>query len=558
MTRVIRPLACRFCLTLILLLFLVALSAFPAAASAPRSGTGHSYAPGEVVISWQPDSGELPRGAPPKRFHTDRTSAEWQTGARILEARTGLTVLEAEPYYGIARLAVPPGREQAEIARLSTLPWVQYAEPNFIAHAADTYPTDPYFDRQWNMLRVNAPAAWDLTMGSDSIVVAVVDSGIDLSHPEFAGRILAGHDYVRGDAIPNDEHGHGTHVSGIIAAAANNGIGVAGLAPNVKILPLKVLDNTGSGLYSNIALAILAATDYGAQIINMSLQGLDPSDILHNAVVYARERDRLQVAAAGNCAEGGYYCNFIINHEVYPGAYSEVITVAASDYFDNWATYSNYNDHVDLAAPGGTSAYRIWSTLPASSYGYNQGTSMATPMVSAAAALVWTCVPTATRQDVINILKQTADKVGSFEYDEYGRNPYFGYGRLNAGSAVPLPSLSSSPSGTQHFLLGGTVQQAGEQISLINSSRCVATWQASVLQGVDWLTLSAGSSSGTATSGAPGTLSFDVDSTTLSPGQYTGLIRVQYNNGASSVDIPVQLQVVNTLYRVFVPQTMRQ
>jgi hypothetical protein len=148
--------------------------------------------------------------------------------------------------------------------------------------------------------------------------------------------------------------------------------------------------------------------------------------------------------------------------------------------------------------------------------------------------------------------------VGTYGYDENGRNPYFGYGRLNVGSAVPLPSLSTSPGGTQYFLLGGTVQQASDQMSLINSSRCRATWQASVLQGADWLTLSAGSSSGTATSGAPGALSFDVNSTTLSPGQYTGLIRVQYNNGTSSVDIPVQLQVVNTLHRVFVPQTMRQ
>jgi thermitase len=554
MKRSVRPFPRRFCPILIVLLLLVALPAFPAVALDPESKIGpYPYAPGEVLIGWQPESGAVPPGMPPKGFSKDRVGADWQPTAQALEARTGLTVLDVAPYHGFARLAVPAGQEQAEIARLSALPWIDYAEPNYIAYAADTTPNDPYFSWQWNMQRVNAPAAWDLTMGSDSIVVAVVDSGIDLNHPEFAGRILEGYDYVRRDSEPNDEFDHGTHVSGIIAAATNNAIGVAGLASSVKILPLKVLDNTGTGYISDIALAILDAADYGAPIINLSLQALVSSTTLYNAVVYARDRGCLEVAAAGNYGDDG-------NPAVYPGDYSEVFTVAASDYFDNWATYSNYNDHVDLAAPGGTSSTQIWSTVRVSkgSYGYLYGTSMATPMVSGAAALVWTCMPTATRQDVINILKQTADKVGSYEYDEYGRNPYFGYGRLNVGSAVPLPSLSSSPSGTQHFLLGGTVQQASEQMSLINSSRCRATWQASVLQGADWLTLSAGSSSGTATSGAPGTLSFDVNSTTLSPGQYTGLIRVQYNNGTSGVDIPVQLQVVTTLYRVFVPQTMRQ
>jgi subtilisin family serine protease len=557
MKRSVRPFPRRFCFILIVLLLLVTLSAFPAAASDPESEIGpYPYAPGEVLIGWQPASGEVSRGMQPKGFSKDRVGADWQPAAQALEALTGLTVLDVAPYHGFARLAVPTGQEQAEIARLSALPWVDYAEPNYIAYAADTTPNDPYFSWQWNMQRVKAPAAWDLTMGSDSIVVAVVDSGIDLNHPEFAGRILEGYDYVRGDSEPNDEFDHGTHVSGIIAAAANNAIGVAGLAARVKILPLKVLDNTGTGYISDIALAILDAADYGAPIINLSLQSLVSTNTLYNAVVYAKDKGCLAVAAAGNYGNNG-------NPVVYPGAYSEVFTVGASDYDDNWASYSGYNDHVDLAAPGGTSASQtsqIWSTVRVSkgSYGYMYGTSMATPMVSAAAALVWTCVPTATRQEVTNILKQTADKVGTYGYDENGRNPYFGYGRLNVGSAVPLPSLSTSPGGTQYFLLGGTVQQASDQMSLINSSRCRATWQASVLQGADWLTLSAGSSSGTATSGAPGALSFDVNSTTLSPGQYTGLIRVQYNNGTSSVDIPVQLQVVNTLHRVFVPQTMRQ
>jgi subtilisin family serine protease len=550
--QVSRPALSRVCPILIVLLLFAASGVRPAMASdASEPVYPYPHVPGEVLIGWQPDTVELPRGAPPKAFVPDRASADWQSTAQTLETRTGLAVLDAEPYYGTARLAVPPGQEQAEIARLSAMPWIDYAEPNYIAHAADTYPNDPYIGSQWNMRRIYAPAAWDLTMGSYSIVVAVVDSGIDPSHPEFAGRILPGYDYVNGDYAPDDDNNHGTHVSGIIAAAANNGLGVAGLAANVKILPLKVLDSNGSGSYYNISLAIMSAADSSAQIINLSLQGLAVSDTLHNAVIYAaNDRGRLAVAAAGNYGNLG-------NPEVYPAAYSEAFTVAASTHDDEWASYSSYNDHVDLAAPGGTSGDQILSTLRVSSgsYGYEYGTSMAAPLASAAAALVWTYLPAASRLEITGILKETADKAGSFAYDLNGRNPYFGYGRLNIGRAVRRaypPSLSPSPAGTQSFLLGGPVQQASGQVAVANPSIQPLSWQATVLQGGDWLKLS--TSSGTASFGAPGSLAFRAEPTALPPGQYPGLIHVSYNSGASGFDLPAQLRVAANLQRAFIPQ----
>jgi len=556
-----RPSLSRTCLILVVLLILGAIRLSPATASGPLPEAGpYPYVPGEVLIGWQPESGEVPQGAPPKGFSTERASVGWQAATGILEARTGLTVLDAQPYYGIARLSAPPGQEQAEIARLSALPWIEYAEPNYIAYAADTYPNDPDIGKEWNMRRVYAPAAWDLTMGSYSLVVAVVDSGIDLNHPEFAGRILPGWDYVWGDNDPNDENNHGTHVSGILAATANNEIGVAGLAPNVKILPLKVLDAAGNGNHYNISQAIRRAADYGAPIINLSLQTLAPSDTLHNAVIYAaNDRGCLMVAAAGNCAQGGLNCNFTINPEIYPAAYPEVFTVAASDHYDDWASYSSYNDHVDLAAPGGTPPDPIWSTVRMSQggYGHEYGTSMAAPLASAAAALVWTYRPAAPRLEITGILKQAADKVGAYAYDVNGRNPYFGYGRLNIGRAARLaypPSLNPSPSGAQYFLLGGPVGQASGRVSLTNPSAQSVAWQASVLQGADWLKLSPSSGSGVASFSAPGSLSFEVGPTALSPGQYPGLIRVSYNDPPSGFDIPVQLQVAATLYRAFIPQ----
>jgi len=234
-----------------------------------------------------------------------------------------------------------------------------------------------------------------------------------------------------------------------------------------------------------------------------------------------------------------------------------VFTVGATDHYDEWATYSTFNDHVDLAAPGGISLDQIWSTILVSqgSYGYKYGTSMAAPLVSAAAALYLTCVPTATRFDITTRLKETADKVGSIPYDANGRNPYLGYGRLNAARAVRLPSLSPSPAGAQGFLLGDPFQHASRQISLVNSSQCTVTWQALVLQGADWLTLT--TPGGTAAFSAPGALSFDVDSSALPVGQYTGLVRVLYNGATSGFDIPVQLQVAAKSYRTFAPLVAR-
>jgi hypothetical protein len=561
MKRGLRPFPRRYVFILIVLLLFVLLPAFPAAALDPESETGLSpYAPGEVLISWQPEDGELPRGAPPKEFSADRTRAEWQTVVQTLEARTGLTVLEAEPYHGIAVLSAPPGQEEAEAARLAALPWIEIAEPNYVAYAADTYPNDPYIGQQWNMRRIYAPAAWDLTMGSYSIVVAVVDTGIDRSHPEFTGRILPGYDYVNLDLYPDDDHdyigyhSHGTHVSGIIAAAANNGIGVAGLAPNVKILPLKVLDYTATGYISDIAEAIMDAADYGAQIINLSLQTTAASDVLHNAVIFAANKGCLAVAAAGNYGGSG-------NPVTYPAAYAEGFTVAASNHDDDWASYSGYKPYVDLAAPGGTSGDKIWSTVRVSkgSYGYDYGTSMAAPLVSAAAALVWTYMPTATRQQVTGILKQGADKVGVYAYVD-GRNDYFGYGRLNIGRAVRLAyptSLSPSPGGAQAFLLGGPVQRTSGRVSLINPSEEPLTWQAFVQTGSAWLTIPPSSQSGTAAYSTPGSIAFQVDSGALGLGAHDGLIRVSYNSGASSFDVPIHLRVVDPLYRAFIPQATR-
>lgn len=553
------------------LLLLVAITwpgaAVKALAAAP-------FVPGEVLVGWQPGAGPLPAGQPSTALAEDRADPSWQQAARILAAHTGLTVLEAHPAHGAARLAVVPGHEEAEAARLATLPWVRYAEPNYLATAAGpwdppAYPNDPFFADQWHMRRIGAPEAWTLTRGSVSFVVAVLDSGVERTHPEFANRLYTGYDYVNQDTDPNDDFGHGTHVTGILAAVMGNNQGVAGLAPDVKILPLKVLDRNGSGAYDDIATAIEQAVDFGAQIINLSLGGLAESERLRGAINYAlganpMGRAALVVAAAGNCAQGGQLCDHRTNPDIYPAAYPGVLVVAASDRFDYWAQYSGYKPYVGLAAPGGISQDRIWSTAPGG-YDFKHGTSMATPLVSAAAALVWTMQPGATYQQVADILKNTADKVGvapdtgqPFPYVD-GRNDFFGYGRLNVGKAVrwAYPPALAPVSTDQEFLLGGAVSQQTRYVTVKNPSDQAVWWQATIIAGAAWLTASP--ASGTTSYAQPNTLALQANVSALPSGVYTGTVRLQslYPAGLPGFDIPVRVQVSGTLRRSFVPGLRR-
>jgi thermitase len=512
------------------------------------------YVPGEIVVGWQQEA-QIQAQSRAGRLDVDRTSVEWKQAVESLSARTGLQVLDVQPEYGVGRVAVASGQEQVEIARLSALPWVRYAEPNYLAHAAG-YPNDPYIGNQWHMRRVNAPAAWDLTFGSYSLVVAVIDSGVALTHPEFTGRLAPGYDYVNGDYDPSDDYGHGTHVTGIIGAAANNGLGVAGLAANAKILPLKVLDWKGEGTYTNIGLAIRRAADNNAQVINLSLGGLSESFDLRDAIDYAASRNALVVAAAGNCAQGGEGCGSS-NPNFYPAAYPGVVAVGATDHYDNWADYSGFKSYIGLAAPGGVGWDQILSTVPGG-YGYEYGTSMATPLVSAAAVLVRTYMPAATSTEVADILKNTADKVGPYSYSG-GRNDWFGAGRLNVARAVRWaypPSLKpiAQPTG---FLLGGVMKQASVTLPLTSDSDRPLTWQATVLQGASWL--QALPASGAVSHSAPGQLKLQADATLLAPGSYEGVVEVRTVTPASASQVFfVSLRVVDTIRQQFLPLLTNQ
>jgi len=249
------------------------------------------------------------------------------------------------------------------------------SEPDYYAGALFA-PNDSLAAGQWGLTTVRAPEAWDLLpVPTPGVTVAVVDSGICAAHPDLQGRITSdGWDFVQNDATPQDEFGHGCAVSGIIAANSNNGLGIAGVAPNANVMPLRVLDATGIGRYSNVAAAIVYAVDNGAQAINLSLGGPNPSTVLQEAVNYAEARGVRVIAAAGNGASEQVY---------YPAAYPSVVAVGSVDQNLQRSSFSNFGPDVDLYAPGSN----IMTTRLDGSFQTASGTSVAAPYVTGVWAL---------------------------------------------------------------------------------------------------------------------------------------------------------------------------
>jgi thermitase len=231
---------------------------------------------------------------------------------------------------------------------------------------------DSYFDKQWAFGEI---PALSVTADSPEVLIAILDTGIDQQHEDLAGKVVESVNFSS-SSTSSDLNGHGTHVAGIIAAITDNGIGVAGVALNARLLNVKVADDNGLVWSSTLAKAIIWAVDNGAKVINMSLVVPTPSPALEEAIHYAWSRGVVLVASAGNG---------IKSIPMYPAYYSEVIAVAATDIDGNLWSKSNYGDWIDAYAPG----VEIYSTLPGDEYGYQSGTSMATAYVSAVAALAF-------------------------------------------------------------------------------------------------------------------------------------------------------------------------
>lgn len=290
---------------------------------------------------------------------------------------------------------------------------------------------DPRWSSMWGLARLQAETVWATTRGSSAVKVAVVDTGVAAHEDLPSGQILAGSD-TSGDGGVNgrsDGHGHGTHVAGTIVASVNNSIGVAGLAPNVTVLPVKVLKSDGRGTSSAVAQGIIYAANQGADVISLSLGGGYSSSIA-TAVAYAIDEGSLVIAAAGNDREDG-------SPTSYPAALPGVLGVAATASDDSYAYFSNAGSYVDISAPG----QGIWSTLPGDRYASWSGTSMSTPHVSAVAALVISRAAELNLADVpVDVLlTTTADDLGATGWDaDFG-----------AGIVDPVGALAALGSPTE-------------------------------------------------------------------------------------------------------------
>ncbi|MCJ7738881.1 MAG: S8 family serine peptidase, partial [Anaerolineae bacterium] len=388
---------------------------------------------------------------------------------------------------------VPEGEELALAHLLSNDPAVKYAEPNYYYFALGA-PDDPHYGiYQWAHATIQSAAAWDLTTGSSNITIAVIDTGIDSAHPDLSSKIVAGYDCINEDTVPIDKNGHGTHVSGIAAAATDTAIGIAGMTWHAQIMPVGVLDEDGAGTTSDIVQGITWAYQHGADILNLSLGGIGYSQSMQDAINSAHAAGSLVVAAMGNCRVsctiGGMTYS---NPTQYPAAYNNVFAVAATDSGDSYADYSQYGPHCDISAPGGEmSPYfdmdGIWSTVPTyattlSQMGFGQnychlaGTSMAAPHVAGLAALVWAADPAMTPGEVQSTIEDTADDRGPT-----GRDDDYGHGRINTLAAVQL-ALTGRPIGdlllihavtsTTHLTatLAWTAPQGADRIALRHST----------------------------------------------------------------------------------------
>ncbi len=359
--------------------------------------------------------------------------------------------------------------------KLAGQPDVIYAEPNYIFKACVT-PNDSLFEKQWYLNNtgqyflpdadIDAPEAWDIETGDSTVIVGVIDTGVDYLHPDLAGNVLPdGYDFVNQDADPMDDNGHGTHVAGIIAALSNNHIGISGVAWHAKILPIKVLNQKGTGTVSAIADGIIYAAQHNASVINLSLGGYAESMVLKDALETASSQAVL-VAAAGN--DGVEYDDF--GHPFFPASYDFVIGVGATNVrpdpqtgtaVEVRAIFSNYGVNADIYAPG----VNIWSTFPEFHplrHGYKNlsGTSMAAPIVSGVVALLRSHFPDWSneliRGQILNTAESFSDGV-----------------KLNAYAALAntiAPQLSLASTTVLDTLPGDDgdgVADAGETIHLI-------------------------------------------------------------------------------------------
>lgn len=424
-------------------------------------------------------------------------------------------------------VSVPKAQAAKLMSNLQGQSDTEYVEIDGTAHALTTA-NDPLYTQglEWHIAKIQAPSAWDITMGSSNVIVAVVDTGVYASHPDLSGKILSGGwDFVGNDADPTDENGHGTAVAGTIAPNANNSVGVVGVAWANQILPVRVLDASGSGSYSSIAQGITYAANHGARIINLSLGGTSSSLTLQDAINYAWSKNCILVAAAGNNGN---------STPVYPAACSNVVSVAATDSSDAHTSWSSYGSYVDMCAPGdsivtldGSNGYASWS-----------GTSFSTPVTSGVLALMASANSQLSNSQLVDVLLKNCDDLGAT-----GKDVYYGAGRVNALRAV---------SAAKTYVVADTTAPTVKITSPFNKSTISGTASVSVSAsdsvGVTRVELYVDSK--LVTQSTTATTVFSLNTLTYTNGTHTILTKAYDaagNTGSASISVTIKNTVPDTI-----------
>jgi len=345
-------------------------------------------------------------------------------GREVILNLLGARVVDEIQPIGVLIISVP-SRSLSIVRRILAYysPLIDFIEEDKAVLSSLT-PNDPYYSSEWHLQKINAPGAWDISTGSSSIIVAVLDSGVDPSHPDLKDRLVQGYNFYDNNYDTSDVYGHGTKVAGVIAAATNNGIGVASVGWSASIMPIRVTDASGYALVSLISKGLIYAADNGARVAVLSFQIFGGGSIT-SAAKYFFEKGGLIFAAGGNT---GAYVGDPDN--------PYIISVSATSNADSIASFSTYGPFIDLSAPG----VSIYTTVKGGGYGAVSGTSFSAPIAAGVAALIFSANPSLSPSDVELILKSTAVDLG-----DPGPDMYYGWGRIDASAALKATLPNSPP-----------------------------------------------------------------------------------------------------------------
>lgn len=342
-------------------------------------------------------------------------------------------------------ISVPEKNQEKIKEALSNNPHVEFVEDNGMAEAF-AVPNDPSVGSQWHFSKIAAQQGWDVSMGNSS-PITICDSGVDADHPDLVTKLLPGYNYYDNNNNTDDVQGHGTAVAGTAAAVTNNAVGVAGLAWNNPIIPVRISDPTAWATYSAMAKCVIYGVDHGSRIINISYGGTSSTSTVQSAAEYAWGKNALVFASAGN---------YSTNSPIYPAATPKVVGVISTDSADNKSSFSSYGTWADIAAPGSS----IYTTSRGGGYGGHSGTSFSSPMTAGLGALILAVNPSLTSQGLFDVLTKSTDDLGTTGFDEK-----FGYGRINVSKALQLAKSYVPAPDTTAPVVSVTTPSQGAQLS---------------------------------------------------------------------------------------------